>query len=220
MMRFGRVVMMAGAATMLLTSAARAQTSDPGKFAAQFTFGATFGNKASGSLGGEVDYKLGTEWEAFFEFGSMRNVASGNTEDRAQIIADAIGGTANVAEHAAYYNVGAKYLLVPFGGGYQPYVGLGIGAAHVAKDVVFSVNGAELSEEQLLTDYGVQLGADLAGSTTRPMLVVLGGVSRPFLRRYFLDVSYRYGYIFSSGSIEDDEGMNTQRLQLGIGIRF
>jgi hypothetical protein len=36
-----------------------------------------------------------------------------------------------------------------------------------------------------------------------------------------MDISYRYGLIFSnSDTIEDDKGLNTQRLQLGIGVRF
>ena len=47
------------------------------------------------------------------------------------------------------------------------------------------------------------------------------GVSRNFLQRYYVDVSYRYGRIFAkTATIEDDKGINTQRFQVGVGIRF
>jgi opacity protein-like surface antigen len=219
MKRLGQLVIIAIAAAAALPEPASAQA--PQKMAAQFTAGVTFGNQSSGSIGGEFDYKIGTEWEVFFEAGQMRNVAPGFIDDRAQIIASAIGASASVAQRATFYDAGVKYLFVPFGGGYQPYAGLGFGAAHVSNDVVFSVGGADLSEDQLLNQYGVQLGNDLAGGSTKPLFLVALGVSRDFARRYFLDLSYRYGLIFAkTDKIEDDEKTNTQRLQLGFGVRF
>ena len=222
MNRFGRWIVGLGAAAACVTGTAAAQSaSDPGTITAAFTLGPTFGNKSSASFGGEVDYKLGTEWEAFVEFGRMSNVASGMTDERAELIANSIGASASVASKATYFDVGAKYLLVPFGGGYQPYAAIGFGFARVSHDVVFSVNDTELSETQLADQYGVQLGSDLAGSTTKPLFLIGAGVTRNFYSRYYLDISYRYGRIFAKGgSIEDDKGMNTQRLQLGIGVRF
>jgi opacity protein-like surface antigen len=221
MNRFGRWIVGLGAAVACVTGTAAAQTaSDPGAITAAFTLGPTFGNKSSASFGGEVDYKLATEWEAFVEFGRMNNVASGLTDDRAELIANSIGASPSVASKATYFDVGAKYLLVPFGGGYQPYAAIGFGFARVSQDVVFSVNDSELSETQLSEQYGVQLGHDLAGSTTRPLFLIGAGVTRNFYDRYYLDLSYRYGRIFSSGAIEDDKGINTNRLQLGIGVRF
>ncbi len=87
--------------------------------------------------------------------------------------------------------------------------------------MTFDVNGQKLSELQLLSDYGVQLGADLAGSTVKPMITIAVGVSRGFAGRAFMDLSYRYGLIFSSAdTIEDDKGLSTQRVQLGVGVRF
>lgn len=220
MKRFGRLVMAFGIAAAGLTGTASAQSATTEKYAAEFTVGPTFGNKAGASVGGEFDYKLGKEWLAFFEAGHMTNVATGDMDDRAAVIANVIGGSADVGEKADYYNFGVKYLFVPFGKGYQPYAGLALGAAHVTKDVVFSVGGSELSESDLLNTYGVQLGSDLAGSTTKFMMVIAFGVSRDFARRYFADLSYRYGAIFPTGSIEDDKTINSQRLQFGFGLRF
>jgi opacity protein-like surface antigen len=222
MNRFGRWIVGLGAAAACVTGTAAAQSaSDPGAITAAFTLGPTFGNKSSMSFGGEVDYKLATEWEAFAEFGRMLNVASEMTDERAALIATSIGASPSVASRATYFDVGMKYLLVPFGGGYQPYAALGFGFAHVSQDVVFSVNDSELSEEQLAEQYGVQLGSDLAGSTIKPLFLIGAGITRSFYSRYYLDLSYRYGRIFAkTGTIEDDKGMNTNRLQLGIGVRF
>jgi opacity protein-like surface antigen len=222
MKRLGRWVVGFGAAAACVAGTASAQSAaDPGTIAVAFTVGATLGNKSSSSFGGEVDYKLGTEWEAFAEFGRMGNVASGTIDDRADLIANAIGGSASVASKATYFDAGVKYLFVPFKQVYQPYATVGFGFARVAQDVVFSVNDNELSETQLLDQYGVQLGNDLAGSTTKPLFLIGAGVSRNFHGKYYLDLSYRYGRIFAkSGTIEDDKGLNTQRVQVGVGIRF
>jgi opacity protein-like surface antigen len=222
MKRLGRWLVWVGAAVVCVTGTASAQsTTEPGPFSAAFTLGATFGNKSSSSFGGEVDYKLGTEWQAFVEFGRMRNVASGLTDDRAELIANAIGASVSAASKATYFDAGVKYLFVPFKQVYQPYAILGFGAARVNQDVVFSVNGSELSEAQLYDQYGVLLGADLAGSTTKPLFLLGAGVSRNFKSRYYVDLSYRYGRIFAkTGTIEDDKGVNTQRLQIAVGVHF
>jgi opacity protein-like surface antigen len=222
MKRLGRWVVGFGAAVVCVTGTALAQsTSSPGTMAVEFTVGATLGNKSSSSFGGEFNYKLGTEWEAFVEIGRMRNVASGETDDRAESVARAIGASVSVASKATYFDAGVKYLFVPFLGGYQPYATLGFGAARVTQDVVFSVNNTALSETQLLDQYGVLLGSDLAGTTTKPLFLIGAGVSRNFMGQLFFDVSYRYGRIFAkTGTIEDDKGLNTQRVQVGVGIRF
>jgi opacity protein-like surface antigen len=219
MTRFGRLVMAVGVVWIGLTGAAWAQSNDH-PFSAQGTFGVTFG-PSDGTFSGEFGFRLSREWELFFEAGQMHNVVGSLTEDRAQIVADEINGSTDPVETAAFYDGGVKYLLVPFGGGYTPYIGIGSGVAHVTKNVTFSVNGTELTEQQLQELYGVQLGNDLAGSTTKGLFVVAVGVSRNFAARGFLDFSYRYGVIFSkTGTIDGDEALNTNRLQLGVGIRF
>jgi opacity protein-like surface antigen len=218
MKRFGQMVLaVVVAAGGMGTASAQSQRS----IGLQGAAGVTFGNKTDASFGGEFDFKLNDEWELFLEGGQMRNVAPGQLEDDAQIIATAIDGSAATAERANYYNVGVKYLMVPFGGGFSPYVGLGFGAARVQKDVTFSVGGRELTELQLLTEHGVQLGADLSGATIKPMFLATLGMSRSVGSKAFVDLSYRYGLIFAkSGVIEDDKSLNTNRVQVGFGVRF
>lgn len=223
MQRFGRFLMACSLTTVGLTGTAQAQspgTDNP--FAAQFTAGPTFGHVFDVSFGVELDYRLGTEWEIFIEAGRMRNVATSALDAAARTIVNNLpGSSAEVGQLSNYVDVGVKYLLVPVAGGYQPYVGVGVGGAQIRKDVKFTVGGSELTEEELLTRYGVQLGNDLAGLTNRPIFVVLAGVSRDFGGRAFVDVSYRYGAIFpKKDSIENGKITNTNRVQIGIGLRF
>lgn len=219
---FGRLMLAVGLLAAGLTGTASAQSGgQDAPVAVQFTVGPTFGNASSVALGGEFDWKLGVEWEVFLEAGQMRNVATKAMENNAAIIVNALGGSAAVAQKATYVDAGIKYLFVPFGGGYTPYLGLGFGAAQLKKDVTFTIGGSALSESQLLSQYGVQLGNDLAGQSWRPMAMVTLGMSRAFAGRALLDVSYRYGAIFAKTNlIENDKMTNTQRLQFGIGVRF
>jgi opacity protein-like surface antigen len=53
------------------------------------------------------------------------------------------------------------------------------------------------------------------------MILVGAGATVNFRMKYFADLSYRYGHILGkSGSIEDDVAIKTQRVQIGVGLRF
>jgi opacity protein-like surface antigen len=193
-------------------------TTDP--WYAEFTAGATFGHKSDSSLGGEIGYEKSDTLEPFFEIGRMGNVATSGLDDRAQIIGRAIGGTVSTAQKATYFDAGVRYHIAPRGM-WRPYGLLGLGAARVSTETHFTVNGTELTDQQLLDEFGVQLGTDLSGSVTKFFLTFGLGADVPFAKRYVADFSYRYGRIFArSGAIEGDSGVNTQRVQAGIGIRF
>ncbi len=65
------------------------------------------------------------------------------------------------------------------------------------------------------------LGNDLTGSLTKGLIVIPVGAQTDFARRYLVDISYRFGRILArSGAIENDVGISTQRVQVGVGIRF
>jgi len=52
-------------------------------------------------------------------------------------------------------------------------------------------------------------------------MMVGTGVNVPFKAKYFFDGSLRYGRVFArEGEIEDDTGVNTFRIQVGVGVRF
>jgi opacity protein-like surface antigen len=215
MTRSVRFAMVFAAALTLGTSLAQAQTSaaPEGKYSAEITAAATLGHTSASSFGGELDYRFADKWEkwtATFEFGRMRNIANADLQARANLIAAGLEGSANATQKATYYDFGARYRLTPRGM-WHPYVAAGIGAATVTTETSFNAGN----------DVTVSPGVDLQGTVTKPLLVIGGGVTVPFLSRYFADGSYRYGRIFSrTGVIENDNGINTQRLQIGVGIRF
>jgi opacity protein-like surface antigen len=67
----------------------------------------------------------------------------------------------------------------------------------------------------------VQLGSDLTGTTTRVMFVFGVGVKVPFKSQFFADLGYRFGAIGSkSTDTEPLESIATQRIVLGIGVKF
>jgi hypothetical protein len=223
MKRFGQLVLgvafVIGAAG---TSAAQATAAPERLIGAQATVAATLGNKSDTSFGAEGTYRLNEEWEVFAEVGRMGNVASGTFEDSVQLILEVLPELSpNVIQSAVFFDAGMRYRLLPIFESYEPFVALGFGIARVTGDVSFSVDGRQLSEGELLDQYGLELGDDFAGSVTKPFLTIGGGVTRAFATRYFMEVSYRYGRIFARSSvIPDDSGTNTQRAQFGIGIRF
>jgi opacity protein-like surface antigen len=149
----------------------------------------------------------------------MANVATTDVDARAQIIGNAIGASVSTVQRAAYFDIGVKYRILKEYGRWRPYVLLGVGAAGVKTTADFAINGNDVTGQ--LDQFGVQLGRDLSGSLTKAFLTVGAGASMPLGKRYQVDLSYRYGRIFAKTSqIDNDQGINTQRAQVGIGIRF
>ena len=103
-------------------------------------------------------------------------------------------------------------------GRWHPYVGVGIGFAHITPEVTFAVNGTDVTNQ--LPELGVQLGADLSESHNAFLFVFGLGTQVDFGSRYFADLTYRYG---RTGSASQDNEvlveLNTQRGK-GVGIRF
>jgi opacity protein-like surface antigen len=195
-----------------------AGTTGPDRGYAELTVGATLGHKSDSSIGGEAGYTLSDTWQLFLEGGRMGNVATADVDARAALIGSAIGATVSTVQRAAYFDIGAKYRLYEYGR-WRPYALLGVGATGVKTTVNFNIGGDDVTGR--LDQYGVQLGRDLSGAVTKGFLTIGAGANATFGRRYLLDLSYRYGRILSKKSaIVNDVGINTQRLQAGVGIRF
>jgi opacity protein-like surface antigen len=180
--------------------------------------GATFGHQAGAVLGAEGGWPLNPSWDLAFEAGRMWNTATSDLDDSAAIISQFLSRSAASAgfeakQPATYFDGGLRY-KIPATGRFLPYVGLGFGVARVTRDVSFIVNGNDVTD-RLLDDFGVQLGSDLAGSETKALMTL--GLGAQFTLRGSLlgDVSYRFGRVFLSG-----KGLNTNRLQFGVGKRF
>ena len=221
MKRFVRCSTLITVLTACGTGTVRGQTAGtagPDRGYAELTVGATLGHKSGSSIGGEAGYTLTDTWLVFLEAGRMGNVATADVDARALIIANAIGASASTVQRAAYFDVGARYRLYEYGR-WHPYALLGVGAAGVKTTTNFSIGGNDVTGQ--LDQYGAQLGNDLSGTVTKAFLTVGVGANTTLGKRYLVDLSYRFGRLFPRTSrIANDHGINTQRLQAGIGIRF
>jgi opacity protein-like surface antigen len=218
MMRFVRVVCLLLLAPTIDRSAALAQAAAEPRLAVEVFTGPTLGHKSSGFVTGELDWRLNSKIDVFFEGGHMANVGTSNLDANAAVIADAVGAqVGSTGISANHFDAGIRFRITPPRPNIQPYVIVGIGAAHATTETTFTVNGQVVDPAAL----GVSLGGDLSGSNTKTILLFGGGLVFPFRERYFADFGYRFGGILSNVSdIENDTTIKTQRIMLGAGVRF
>ena len=220
MMRLVRLVTCLGIVILAGVSRSQAQTTTEPRWYAEVTAAATLGHKSDKAFGGEVGGRLTSNVGIFIEGGHMGNVGNTDLETRAQKIANFLGGNVGSSAYKLdFLDIGVKY-NVPIGGRWQPYVAFGVGLAKVKPEVTFGVGGTDVTGD--LTNRGVQLGTDLAESQNELFIVVGGGVMVNFATRYFVDASDRYGRTSEAkdGGETLIKGLNTQRAQIGAGIRF
>lgn len=220
-MRFSRRGLTFALAVLLGTTFsvrdAQAQTEPAGPFSVQIDAGLTVGNTTSGATGFEAGYWVTDALKLYVASSWMFDVTTSDVEDRAQIIADAIGGTSETSQSAVGVDFGARYAFAT-GGSLQPFALAGFGFARLETAPAFFVNGQDVTGQ--LADLGVRLGLDLDSKVSRPYFVIGGGVTYPVSSRYFVEGSWRYGRIFAGDDIPDDAGVNTNRLQVSFGARF
>jgi hypothetical protein len=219
MMRFARVVSCVLLSLLALSATSEAQTpgaSDTSRFYVEFDTGAALSHKSSGFYGGEAGYRIVGPVAVFVEAGHMGKVGSSALDAKANKIADAVGATADANYKITYFDAGIRYTPDMTFGSVHPYLAFGFGAADVTAQTTFSVNGAVVPPESL----GIATGSDLDGSETKGFFTFGGGVTYLFGKRYFVDGSFRYGYVMSKSAIENDSGINTVRASIGVGVTF
>ena len=206
---------------LALSGVANAQTSPTADADHGYVEGvlqSAFGNVTSQSFGAEVGVTVMPNLQVFGEFGKVRDVATTGIGSAAQLIAGFLSQTQtgvsfSVKEPVTFAVGGVKY-TIPTAGAIHPYVLGGAGMATVTQNVAFTVGGTDVTSA-LASTYGVQLGTDLSGSFTKPMIVVGGGVMWPAWQRLVVDVQFRFGRILA-----EDGGINVSRAGLGVGVRF
>jgi opacity protein-like surface antigen len=215
-------------ATMLLVvtlccagrAAAQGSGAKPANWYGEVNAAATLGHRSSSSLGAEGGYRVNGDIDVVAEVGHIFTAGSSDLDSRAQRIAAQLGGTGNASYHVTYFDVGARYhIMMPSAQApapkFHPYIVGGLGLAAVKAETTIGVNGVTLGSET------IAFGNDLNGTVTKFLLVLGGGTTWDFGTRYFIDATYRYGRIFArTGEIEGDQGINTQRVQVGVGIKF
>jgi len=217
-MRRWLAVVVAGMAVVLSSSAAQAQTSSAEGFRgfAGIVAQSAFGNVTSQSFGVEGGYALTPRVVIFGEGGRVMDAAPPSVGNGAQIIANFLAVThANVAysskEPVTFLAAGVK-VMVPNSSKFEPYVLGGVGAAQVAPDAQFTIGTVNVNSS--LGQFGVVLGSDLSGTSTKAMLEVGAGVVYDITDRVYFDVEFRYNRIFT------DVALPFGRAGAGIGIRF
>jgi opacity protein-like surface antigen len=148
----------------------------------------------------------------------MGNVATTDLDDRANLVANFIGGTSTTAFKVNHFAAGVRYNIELNSAKIHPYVLAAVGAASVKTEAAFNVNGTTIDPS---TRPDLQLGGDLSGTLTKTILVFGFGVNVPFKTQFFADLSYRYGQILPKTDVfENDKSIPTQRIVLGVGYRF
>ncbi len=191
--------------------------SDP-KMYAEFNFGPTLGHKSDKFFGGEFGFRIVDGLYVIVEASHMGNVGTTALDNNATVIANFLGGTASTAFKEKHGAVGLRYNInLDVSPMVHPYVLAAVGVAHVETQVEFNVGGTAVDP----ASKGVQLGGDLSGTQNKTIFVVGFGVNVPFMERFFADLGYRYGQILAkTDTVETDTGIPTQRVVLGVGVRF
>ena len=198
---------------------AQAQTASSGsdpRMYVELNFGPTLGHKSDKFVGGEAGLRVAEGLYVIIEASHMGNVGTTDLDDRATIIANHLGGTVTTAFKVNHGAAGLRY-SIDVSPMVHPYVLGAVGIAQVKTEVEFNVNGTTIDP----ATRGVQLGGDLSGTHNKTILVLGFGVNVPFMTRFFADLGYRYGNILAkTDNFETDKSISTQRVVLGVGVRF
>src|SRR5262249_33074451 len=106
MMRFARAVSCAVIGLLAVAVPVRAQTragSGDSRYYGEINGGATFGHKSSGSIGAEGGVHITGPYTVFVEGGHMANVGTQALDDRAALIANAVGATSSASYKVNYF---------------------------------------------------------------------------------------------------------------------
>jgi opacity protein-like surface antigen len=176
-----------------------------------------FGNVTSQAFGFEGGTSLTPSIGIFVEGGKVVDAAPASLGQSAQLIASYLSTTQanvgySVAEPVLFFDAGARY-TIHTSGKLAPYALAGLGLGQVKPDVEFTIGGTNVNST--LSQYGVALGSDLSGSTTKIMVVVGAGVRYPLGDLFYADAEFRYNRVFISGG-----DIPFSRLGLGFGVRF
>jgi hypothetical protein len=189
----------------------------PGRMFVGAFGGAAAVQNVAGTFGGELGVSVTDLVDVFGEGAWMADVVSRREVNDAETIATFLhnsqGSSASgtVKAPAFYAGAGARIVFV-HSGMVRPYVTVGGGAAHIARQPTFTLGNGDVTNS--LGQYGVTLGSDLTGEVTKPAFSGGFGV-RVMQDRWFVDGSLRVTSIRT-----DEQATNVVRVIGGVGLRF
>jgi hypothetical protein len=223
MAKIARPLIVVLACTILLGHAAVAGAQSPTKpgLLHRLEFSGVAGAAAVKNVGGTYGGELSLPWtDRITLFGEgmwMEDVVTRHRADVAAPITSALQASqgkpasGTVTAPAAYGGGGLRILLAQHHA-IRPYVAFSAGAAHVAYTPVFRLAGANVTKS--LPQYGVTLGRDLTGETTKAAFSGGAGIRIP-KGRWSLDVGLRVT------SIRTPNGpTNVSGLRAALGLKF
>jgi opacity protein-like surface antigen len=209
-------------AGLVVTGAAQAQTATgSGDYDTGYVEGiaqSAFGNVTSQSFGAEAGIHYGPHLRFFGELGLIRDTAADSLGTAAEIIAGYLtqtqsGAVSHSVRQPVFFIGGGVRYVIPYDEEFEPYVVGGFGLSRVKRDVAFSVSDTDVTDT--IGSYGVALGSDLSGTSSRPMLNLGGGLVWNARRSLFVDLQYRFGRVY-----DDGQAFTVNRVGAGIGVRF
>ena len=176
--------------------------------------------KSGGVFGAEVGARVWRNLDAYFEAGSFGDVVTQQQLDVATPLTAYLQqtqgqpATSTVKMPTAFVGVGARWVFekVNLAGWVKPYVQFSVGGARVKREPTFTLAGSDVTSS--LSQYGVQLGADMTATEHRAALTGGFGALVPY-RMLYVDVGYKLTSIKIPA-----ESINVSRLHIGIGARF
>lgn len=176
-----------------------------------------FGNVTSQSFGAEAGFTVSPTIDVFIEGGRTVDAAPASMGAAAELVTVQIQKTApnaayTVKQPVDFIDAGVRY-QIDIHRKLMPYVLAGAGIGMVKPDAEFTVNGVNVNGT--IDQYGVALGSDLTGTTSKLMVVAGGGARYPLTQAIYADLEFRYNRVFISG-----RNIPFSRAGIGIGFRF
>jgi hypothetical protein len=172
--------------------------------------------KVGGVVGGELGIHVTDQMDLFGEGIWMQDVATrrrlGLASEVASILQTSQSSSASgtVDAPALCVEAGARFTLTQ--GRVRPYVTVGAGLARMTLKPAFTLGGSNVTSS--LPTFGVTLGRDLSGASTRP--VYTGGLGvRMSHGRWYIDGGLRATRIQAV-----DEAITAVRATATFGLRF
>jgi opacity protein-like surface antigen len=201
----------------IIPLSASAQTASRSRFTIGAIGGVAAVEKAGGLAGAELGLPLTRTFDVFAEGVWMEDVATRRRLGMADTVTAFLqssqgkSATGTIKAPAVYGGAGVRVMFMK-GAAIQPYVAVGAGAATVTLKPKFTVAGNDVTGS--LASYGVALGKDISGDTTKAAFTGGAGVRYP-RGRWYIDGDVRVINIRM-----DDEPINTLRGSATFGFRF
>lgn len=217
------LALIGGLASTARAQAAPASSAAPATPLNRLSIGVFGGGAAvqnvGGLFGGEINFQVSDTIDVFGEGSWMSDVITRRRLDHVSAITSYLQSsqgktaTGTLTAPASAGGAGIRVFLTQGDPSkIKPYVAVGVGVAHVAVTPAFTLGGTDVTTS--LSQYGVQLGADLTGEENAASFGGGAGV-RTVRGKIYFDGGFRILSIRSA-----DQPITVSRLAATVGYKF